>query len=112
MNENLTDNNGRNTVSSVGSLEFPKKYRHVYRGMVYYDDKPNPNDKKNSNNNRDKNKNKKNIQDDDEIDLKQKIKYYKILSNKDNENIINFLTKKENKNKNDNNKNEIHNEKN
>ena len=53
--------------------------------------------------------NKNNI---DEIDLKQKIKYYKILSNKDNENIINFLTKKENKNKNDNNKNEIHNEKN
>ena len=68
VNENLTDNNGRNTVSSVGSLEFPKKYRHVYRGMVYYDDKPNPNDKKNSNNNRDKNKNKKNIQDDDEIE--------------------------------------------
>ena len=62
--ENLTENNGRNTVSSINSLEFPKKYRHVYRGMVYYDDKPNKNDKKNNN----KDKNKKKIQEDDEIE--------------------------------------------
>ena len=66
MNENLNENNGRNTISSIGSLEFPKKYRHVYRGMVYYDEKPNPNDKKNRNNNRERNK--KKIQDDDEIE--------------------------------------------
>ena len=66
VNENLNENNGRNTISSIGSLEFPKKYRHVYRGMVYYDEKPNPNDKKNRNNNRERNK--KKIQDDDEIE--------------------------------------------
>ena len=64
VNENLTENNGRNTVSSISSLEFPKKYRHVYRGMVYYDDKPNKNDNKNNN----KDKSKKKIQDDDEIE--------------------------------------------
>ena len=64
INENLTENNGRNTVSSISSLEFPKKYRHVYRGMVYYDDKPNKFDNKNNN----KDKNKKKIQDDDEIE--------------------------------------------
>ena len=63
VNENLTENNGRNTISSVGSLEFPKKYRHVYRGVVYYDEKPNPNDKNKKNN-----KNKKKIQEDDEIE--------------------------------------------
>ena len=63
MKENLTENNGRNTVSSIGSLEFPKKYRHVYRGMVYYDDKPNKNDNKKNNN-----KDKKKIQEDDEIE--------------------------------------------
>ena len=62
VNENLNENNGRNTVSSISSLEFPKKYRHVYRGMVYYDDKPNKNDNKNNN----KDKSKKKIQDDDE----------------------------------------------
>ena len=67
VNENLNENNGRNTISSIGSLEFPKKYRHVYRGMVYYDEKPNPNDKKNNNSNN-KNRNKKKIQDDDEIE--------------------------------------------
>lgn len=64
VNENLTENNGRNTVSSISSLEFPKKYRHVYRGMVYYDDKPNKNENKNNN----KEKSKKKIQDDDEIE--------------------------------------------
>ena len=52
--------------------------------------------------------NKKNI---DEVDLKEKIKYYKLLTNKDNEKIIKFLTK-EDKNNNDNNKNEIKIEKN
>ena len=67
VNENLNENNGRNTISSIGSLEFPKKYRHVYRGMVYYDEKPNPNDKKNNNSNN-RNRNKKKIQDDDEIE--------------------------------------------
>ncbi len=65
MNENLTENNGRNTISSVGSLEFPKKYRHVYRGVVYYDEKPNKDDKKNRNN---RDRNKKKIQEDDEIE--------------------------------------------
>ena len=65
VNENLIENNGRNTISSVGSLEFPKKYRHVYRGMVYYDEKPDQNDKKNGNN---INRNKKKIQEDDEIE--------------------------------------------
>ena len=64
VNENLTENNGRNTVSSISSLEFPKKYRHVYRGMVYYDDKPNKQDNKNNI----KDKNKKKIQEDDEIE--------------------------------------------
>ena len=52
--------------------------------------------------------NKKNI---DEVDLKEKIKYYKLLTNKDNEKIIKFLTKEDN-DKNDNNKNEIKIEKN
>ena len=65
VNENLTENNGRNTISSVGSLEFPKKYRHVYRGVVYYDEKPNKDDKKNRNN---RDRNKKKIQEDDEIE--------------------------------------------
>ena len=66
VNENLTENNGRNTISSINSLEFPKKYRHVYRGMVYYDEKPNQKDKNNKNNNRANNK--KKIQEDDEIE--------------------------------------------
>ena len=65
ITENAGDDNGRNTISSVSSLEVPRKYRHVYRGMVYYNDKPDENDKrkKNRNNN---NKNKKN--EDDEIE--------------------------------------------
>ena len=65
VNENVTENNGRNTISSIGSLEIPKKYRHVYRGMVYYDEKPDNNDKNKKNN---KDKNKKKIQEDDEIE--------------------------------------------
>ena len=66
VNDNAEDN-GRNTISSVGSLEVPRKYRHVYRGMVYYNDKPDENDKRNKNNNRNNN-NKKKINEDDEIE--------------------------------------------
>ena len=65
--ENAGEDNGRNTISSVTSLEVPKKYRHVYRGMVYYSDKPDENDKKNKNNNRNNN-NKKKKDEDDEIE--------------------------------------------
>ena len=65
--ENAGEDNGRNTISSVTSLEVPKKYRHVYRGMVYYSDKPDENDKKNKNNNRNNN-NKKKKEEDDEIE--------------------------------------------
>ena len=64
VNENAVEDSGRNTISSVGSLEFPKKYRHVYRGMVYYSDKPDEKTK-NKNNNRN---NKKKKDEDDEIE--------------------------------------------
>ena len=67
INDNAGEDNGRNTISSVTSSEFPKKYRHVYRGMVYYTDKPDENDKKNKNNNR-SNNNKKKKDEDDEIE--------------------------------------------
>ena len=63
-NENAVEDSGRNTISSVGSLEFPRKYRHVYRGMVYYSDKPDEKTK-NKNNNRN---NKKKKDEDDEIE--------------------------------------------
>ena len=65
ITENAGDDNGRNTISSVSSLEIPKKYRHVYRGMVYYNDKPDENDKKNKSKN---NNNKKRKDEDDEIE--------------------------------------------
>ena len=65
ITENAGDDNGRNTISSVSSLEVPKKYRHVYRGMVYYNDKPDEKDKKNKNKN---NNSKKKKNDDDEIE--------------------------------------------
>jgi hypothetical protein len=64
ITENAGDDNGRNTISSVSSLEVPKKYRHVYRGMVYYNDKPDEKDKKNKS----KNNNSKKKKDDDEIE--------------------------------------------
>ena len=65
ITENDGDDNGRNTISSVSSLEVPKKYRHVYRGMVYYNDKPDEKDKKNKSKN---NNSKKKKDDDDEIE--------------------------------------------
>ena len=65
ITENAGDDNGRNTISSVSSLEVPKKYRHVYRGMVYYNDKPDEKDKKNKSKN---NNSKKKKDDDDEIE--------------------------------------------
>ena len=34
VNENAGDDNGRNTISSVGSSELPRRYRHVYRGIM------------------------------------------------------------------------------
>jgi len=70
QSESITDNNiednGRNTISSIGSIEVPRRYRHVYRGMVYYNDKPDENDKKNKNNRNNNNKKKKD--EDDEIE--------------------------------------------
>ena len=65
ITENNADDNGRNTISSIGS-EIPKKYRHVYRGIVYYSDKPDENDKRNRNNRNVNNKKKKD--EDDEIE--------------------------------------------
>ena len=65
ITENAGDDNGRNTISSVSSLEVPKKYRHVYRGMVYYNDKPDEKDKKNKSRN---NNSKKKKDDEDEIE--------------------------------------------
>ena len=65
ITENNADDNGRNTISSIGS-EIPKKYRHVYRGIVYYSDKPDENDKRNRNNRNMNNKKKKD--EDDEIE--------------------------------------------
>ena len=70
QSESITDNNiednGRNTISSIGSIEVPRRYRHVYRGMVYYNDKPDENDKKKKNNRNNNNKKKKD--EDDEIE--------------------------------------------
>ena len=66
ITENNADDNGRNTISSIGSMEIPKKYRHVYRGIVYYSDKPDENDKRNRNNRNVNNKKKKD--EDDEIE--------------------------------------------
>ena len=66
ITENNADDNGRNTISSIGSMEIPKKYRHVYRGIVYYSDKPDENDKRNRNNRNMNNKKKKD--EDDEIE--------------------------------------------
>ena len=66
INENNADDNGRNTISSIGSIEIPKKYRRVYRGIVYYSDKPDENDKRNRNNRNVNNKKKKD--EDDEIE--------------------------------------------
>ena len=65
ITENAGDDNGRNTISSVSSLEVPRKYRHVYRGMVYYNDKPDEKDKKNKSRN---NNSKKKKDDEDEIE--------------------------------------------
>ena len=72
QSESITDNNniednGRNTISSIGSIEVPRRYRHVYRGMVYYNDKPDENDKKNQNK-RSNRINKKKKDEDDEIE--------------------------------------------
>ena len=64
INDNAGEDNGRNTISSVGSLEVPRRYRHVYRGMVYYNDKPDEKDKRNNRNNN----NKKKRDEDDEIE--------------------------------------------
>ena len=62
--ESIGHDNGRNTISSIGSSEIGGKYRHVYRGMVYYSDKPNEDDKNRNRNNR----NNRNKKDDDEIE--------------------------------------------
>ena len=64
QSESVIENEGggRNTISSLNSTE--KKYRHVYRGIVYYSDKQNDSDKKKNNNI----KKKKYNDDDDEIE--------------------------------------------
>ena len=68
--ENLNDDQSRNTINSIDS-GVPRKYRHVYRGMVFYNDRPSPRKKGNNKENKGKNKecfrNKSNeVEEDDE----------------------------------------------
>ena len=49
------------TISEVSNMD--KRYRHVYKGMIYYTDKPDEHK-----NNKTKNKNKKNSDDELEYD--------------------------------------------
>ena len=49
------------TISEVSNMD--KRYRHVYKGMIYYTDKPDEHKKENKNNNNKKNKN-----SDDELE--------------------------------------------
>jgi hypothetical protein len=58
-------NSSMNQMSEVSNID--KKYRHVYKGMVYYTDKPDENNNKNNNKNNN-NKNKKNKNIDDELE--------------------------------------------
>ena len=51
------------TISEIINMD--KRYRHVYKGIIYYKDKP---DESKYNNNNKNNKNKKNKNSDDELE--------------------------------------------
>ena len=61
VNNDVNSSMNQGTISEVSNMD--KRYRHVYKGMIYYTDKPDENKKENKNNNNKKNKN-----SDDELE--------------------------------------------
>ena len=59
VNNDINSSMNQGTLSEVSNID--KRYRHVYKGMIYYTDKPDENKNKKNNN---KNKNKKNSDDE------------------------------------------------